>query len=85
MSSQPSFFQYILVRAIDIYTFIIVIRALISWFSPNPYNPLNRFLISITEPFLSQIRRFLPRSRVDFSPLIAIILLSILQRVIAGL
>jgi YggT family protein len=82
---EPGFLAYLLYRAIDLYTFAIIIRAILSWFSLNPYNKMYRFLISITEPFLKQIRKYLPRSNVDFSPIIAIILLSILQRVIAGL
>jgi len=82
---EPGFLTYLLYRAIDLYTFAIIIRAILSWFSINPYNKVNRFLINITEPFLKQIRKYLPRSNVDFSPIIAIILLSILQRIIAGL
>jgi len=82
---ESGFFTYLIYRALDLYTFAIIIRAILSWFTVNPYNPIYRFLISITEPFLRQIRKYLPKSTVDFSPIIAIILISILQRVIAGL
>jgi YggT family protein len=77
------FLQYLLLKVIEIYTWIIIIRALVSWFSPNPYNPLFQFLITLTEPVLGRIRSFIsrifPNSRIDFSPLIAIFLLSILR------
>lgn len=74
--------RYLLVQAIDIYMIIIVIRAVMSWFSPNPYNRFFQFLISITEPVLGRIRRFLPVSGIDFSPFIVIILLSVLRSII---
>jgi YggT family protein len=80
---------YLLARAIDIYIFIIVIRAIISWVNPDPYNPIVQLLYKITEPVLRPIRRILFRSvgniRIDFSPLIAIILLSIIRRILIGM
>jgi len=78
------FLQYILVKAIDIYTIVIVIRAVISWFSPDPYNPLYQFLIRITEPVLGRIRKILPGMGIDFSPFIVIILLNLLRSFIIG-
>ena len=80
------FLQFLLLKLIEIYTWVIIIRALVSWFSPNPYNPLFQFLISLTEPVLGRIRGFIfrlfPTSRIDFSPLIAIFLLSIIRDIL---
>lgn len=77
---------YLLARAIDIYTIIIVIRAIISWVNPDPYNPIVQLLHKLTEPVLRPIRRVLFRTvgniSIDFSPLIAIILLSIIRRIV---
>ena len=78
------FLQYALVKLIDIYVMIIVIRALISWFSPDPYNPLYILLIRITEPVLGRIRRLIPGMRIDFSPFILIIILNIIRGFIIG-
>lgn len=68
--------------AVRIYTFILIVRAIISWVQPNPYNPIVRMLYRLTEPVLQPIRRMLARSignmGIDFSPLVAIILLNIL-------
>ncbi|MFH1359651.1 MAG: YggT family protein [Candidatus Omnitrophota bacterium] len=50
---------------------LILIRALISWVSPDPLNPIVQFLYRTTEPILNPIRRFLPLSGIDFSPIIA--------------
>ncbi len=67
--------------AFDIYIFIVVARALISWVSPDPYNPIVRFLHNATDPVLYRLRRLLPFSTgsIDFSPMILIFLLFILQ------
>ena len=60
--------------ALNIYMWVIIARALISWVNPDPYNPLVRFLYQATEPVLYRIRRVIPflGGGVDLSPLIAI-------------
>jgi len=65
-----------------LYYWIIIIYALISWVNPNPYHPLVRFLRTICEPVLRPLRRIIPVSRwgIDFTPLIAVILLVFLRK-----
>ncbi|MEK6690195.1 MAG: YggT family protein [Nitrospirota bacterium] len=65
----------ILDLALTVYMWIIIIAALISWVSPDPYNPIVRFLYRATEPVLSRIRRVIPVSGlgIDVSPMIAIL------------
>lgn len=63
---------------INIYIYIVVARALISWVNPDPYNPIVRFLHNVTDPALYRIRRLLPFSQAggfDLSPMILIFLL----------
>jgi len=61
--------------------YVIIARAIVSWFSPNPYNPIVQFLYSITEPMLRPIRRILPRTgRLDLAPMVAILLLFLIQQ-----
>jgi len=71
----------ILDLGINLYIIIIIIRAVLSWFNPNPYSPGMTFLIRITDPVLYRIRRFLPLSGVglDLSPIIAILGLMFIQ------
>ena len=67
-----------------LYTFVLLARVLISWVQVDPYNPVVQFLYQITEPVLQPIRQMLPASMgVDFSPLIAMILVQLLTSVIA--
>ena len=74
-------------RAIDIYILILIARVLMSWFQPDPYNPLVRFICQITDPFLDAVRRacpFLVMGGLDLSPIAAIFLLEISRRVLLG-
>ena len=68
---------------LDIYTWIIIAAALISWVSPDPSNPIVRFLRLVTEPVLRPIRAFLPNfGGIDVSPIILILVLLFLRRLI---
>ena len=61
------------------YVWILIARALISWVSPDPFNPVVRFLYRATEPVLRPIRRRLPPMPMDFSPAIVILGIIFLQ------
>ena len=58
-----------------IYMWIIIIRAVLSWVSPDPYNPIVRFIHNVTEPVLYRIRALLPLGfgGIDFSPIIVLL------------
>ena len=59
---------------LTILTWIIVIRALISWVNPDPYNQIVQFLYRVTEPILIPIRRILPAmGGFDLSPIVALV------------
>ena len=63
---------------LDIYTWVIIAAAVISWVTPNPYNPVVRLLRRVTEPVLAPIRQLLPPWKtfgLDFSPLIVILVI----------
>ena len=66
---------------LNIYTFLIIARAIISWVNPDPYNQVVRILDKLTEPVLYPIRKLLRRVTgnlpMDFSPIIAIVLIQI--------
>ena len=60
---------------LNLYMWIVIARALLSWVNPDPYNPIVRFLYSVTEPVLYAIRRHVPMffGGVDFSPMVVIL------------
>jgi YggT family protein len=63
------------------YFWIIIARAVLSWVSPDPLNPIVRFLYRVTEPVLRPIRRRLPSFQMglDLSPMIVILAIYFLQ------
>jgi len=60
---------------------LIIIRALISWVNPDPYNGLVQFLYKATEPLLAPFRRFIPAYSIgiDISPIFALLVLWFLK------
>ena len=65
---------------LDIYTWVIIAAAVISWVTPNPYNPVVRLLRRLTEPVLAPIRQLLPPWKtfgLDFSPMIVILVIQL--------
>ncbi len=66
---------------LTVYYWLILVRALISWVNPDPWNPIVKFLERATEPVLAPIRRAIPAFNVgiDLSPLIAFMILLFLK------
>ena len=61
---------------IGIYIWLIIIRALLSWFSANTYSQFYRILIQLTEPALRPIRNLIPLNiGIDLSAIVALLLL----------
>lgn len=60
---------------LTIISWMIIIRALLSWVNPDPYNGVVRFLYGATEPMLAPFRRILPAYSIgiDFSPIFALL------------
>lgn len=86
--------KYILVVAIKYFyefmTFAIFIRCILSWFPIGRDNIVIRFLYAVTEPILRPIRNLVNKSpiggfMIDFSPIIALILLQIVFNLIIGI
>ena len=76
----------ILDLGLTIYMWLIIARALLSWVSPDPYNPIVRFLYRVTEPVLSYVRRRLPVifGGIDFSPLLILAAIIFLRIFLVG-
>lgn len=74
-------FARVLDVVLNVALWVIVIRALISWVNPDPYNPIVQFLTRVTEPVLKPLRRLAPpwKLGIDLSPLIAILIILFLE------
>ena len=71
----------------QIYIFIVIARALVSWVNPDPYNPIVRFLHNATEPLLAPMRRYLPLqfSGIDLSPIALLLALAVVEQLLLRL
>ena len=71
----------ILHMIINIYIWIIIISALISWVRPDPFNPIVQTLYRLTEPVYHFVRRYIPTviGGIDLAPLIIILALQFLD------
>ena len=71
----------------QVYIFIVVARALISWVGPDPYNPIVRFLYQATDPVLDRLRRLLPLqfSGIDLTPLALLLALYVVKDLLLNL
>ena len=64
--------------------FLVIGRALLSWFDPRGATPVGRFLFQATEPIIAPVRAVLPRmGMLDLSPMITVFLIIILRSMLA--
>ena len=71
---------------LTIANWLVLIRALISWVNPDPYNPIVRMLYNVTEPVLGWVRSRVPVvfGGLDLSPLLVLLGIVFLQRFLVG-
>ena len=73
----------ILNTVLTVFYWLILIRAILSWVNPDPYNPIVQFLYSVTDPVFAFIRKILPfplqAGMIDFSPWVAFLLIIFLK------
>jgi YggT family protein len=71
----------ILNTILSLLTYAIIIRAVLSWVRPNPNNPLVRLLNKVTDPIMKPLERIIPPlGGLDITPVIAIVLIQVVQR-----
>jgi YggT family protein len=70
---------------------LLLARVLLSWFPAARHNALFKLLFSLTEPILAPIRSVIQKSplggpgmMLDFSPIIAFFLITLLQNILVG-
>ncbi len=71
----------ILHMVINIYIWVVIIAALITWVRPDPYNPIVQVLMRLTEPVYAFIRKYIPTviGGIDLAPIIVILGLQFLD------
>ena len=71
----------VLGKILEVYSWIVIIKVLLSWVNPDPYNTIVQILNRLTEPVLYRVRQLLPMTGmgIDFSPIIVLFAIHILQ------
>jgi YggT family protein len=66
---------------LNLYMWVVIARAVLSWVRPDPYNPIVRFVNNLVDPVTYRISRILPTrvGMVDISPIILIAIIWFLQ------
>lgn len=85
---QSTSFQLVglLNTVLDLLILTIIARAVISWFRPNPSNFFVQLIDKITDPVMKPIERIVPPvGGMDFSPLIAVFILHLIQGILPSL
>lgn len=77
----------IFLTLVNIYIWIVIISALLSFVNPDPYNPIVQFLNRITQPAYSLVRRYIPTvfNGIDLAPLVIIVALQIFMVLVSSL
>jgi len=76
-----------LFQMLELYKWVIIISALITWVNPDPSNPVVQVLRRLTEPVYSFIRRYIPTAigGIDLAPIIVIFAIIFLQQLLRNL
>ena len=66
---------------LNVYMYLIIGRAIISWVNPDPYNPIVNFLYTATEPVMKVARKIIPPigGTLDLSPIVVLLLIYFLR------
>jgi len=72
----------LLIRLVELYSLIILVRAVMSWIPETRNTKLFWYIYKITEPVLAPVRNIIPNLGIDISPIVVILILRILTRII---
>jgi YggT family protein len=77
---------FLILFALDLYSFVVFVSAALSWFRLSPYNPVVRVTSALTEPLLAPLRRVVPAvNGFDLTPMLLLLLLQLVKHLLSGL
>lgn len=85
LANTLSAIALVLGSLLNIYFWIVVISAVLTWVRPDPYNPIVRTLRLLTEPVFYRVRKWLPftyTSGLDFSPVVVLLAIELINRIV---
>jgi YggT family protein len=70
----------------EVLVWLVIARCILSFVRHNPYQPVFRFIYDVTEPIMAPFRRLIPPAGgLDFSPIVVLLVLSLVQRIVIRL
>ncbi len=85
LANTLSAIALVLGSLLNIYFWIVIISAVLTWVRPDPYNPIVRTLRLLTEPVFYRVRKWLPftyTSGMDFSPVVVLLAIELINRIV---
>ncbi|WP_022656536.1 YggT family protein [uncultured Desulfovibrio sp.] len=85
LANTLSAIALVLGSLLNIYFWIVIISAVLTWVRPDPYNPIVRTLRLLTEPVFYRVRKWLPftyTSGLDFSPVVVLLSIELINRIV---
>ena len=85
LANTLSAIALVLGSLLNIYFWIVIISAVLTWVRPDPYNPIVRTLRLLTEPVFYRVRKWLPftyTSGLDFSPVVLLLAIELINRIV---
>ena len=75
---------YFIIKLLNVYIIIILIRIILSWIRPNPRNPFVQVIYKLTEPVLTPIRQIVPPigGTIDISPIILFFIIYVIMSIL---
>jgi len=72
---------------LTVYTWVVIIGALLTWVRPDPYNPIVQIIYRLTEPAYRAVRKIMPTvfNGLDLAPIILIVLLNVLDVILVNI
>ncbi|TIH18556.1 YggT family protein [Marinifilum sp. JC120] len=77
----------VLSLVLNLYMWVVIISVLITWVNPDPYNPIVKFLRSVTEPVFAKVRQYLPFVNIggfDLSPIVVLLAIQMIDIALVG-
>lgn len=75
----------VLSTLLNLYFWIVIVAAVITWVRPDPYNPIVRALRMMTEPAFYYVRKWMPftyRTGLDFSPVVVLLAIQLVDQIV---
>ena len=74
--------QKLLLAILQVFSWLILARVVLSWLNPRPRNEILQMVIRLTEMVLAPLRVLIPLRGIDLSPILAWLLIQFLMRLI---